>query len=411
MKNRILYILLLATSVLQAQQPTPAAERQAGYEQRLELLDKSTLGNLDFTNIGPTVMSGRVTDLAVNPEDPTEFYVAYASGGLWHTTNNGISFQPLFQEEAVMTIGDVDVHWPTRTIYLGSGEVNSSRSSYAGNGIYKSTDGGKSWTHLGLEETHHIGRVIVDPRSPDTLWVAALGHLYGPNTERGVYKSTNGGKSWTKTLFVNERSGAIDLVQDPRQPNELFAATWERNRSAWDFEESGEGSGLWHSKDGGESWEPFAAEGSGFPLGEGTGRIGIDLYYTEEGKRGFYVALDNYNRRPEEELEDEKLTTRQLKKMSAKEVIDQKDYVLTDFLRENGFPPELTLKKLRKDLVDTILTPTMLVEYLEDANRQLFDTPVIGLEVYRSTDEGKTWERTHEDYLDGVYNSYGYYFG
>ncbi len=121
------------------------------------------------------------------------FYVGYASGGLWETQDNGTTFTPLFDDQAVMTIGDIDVHWPSGKIYVGTGEVNSSRSSYAGNGVYSSSDGGKTWTHLGLDETHHIGRVLVDSRDPNTVWVAALGHLYGPNSERGVYRSTDGG--------------------------------------------------------------------------------------------------------------------------------------------------------------------------------------------------------------------------
>ncbi len=137
----------------------------------------SPLADVPFRNIGPTIMSGRVTDLEVNPKNTREFYVAYASGGVWHTSNNGQSFEPIFDKEAVHTIGDMAMNWETRTLWVGTGEVNSSRSSYAGNGIYRSGDNGKTWTYLGLEESHHIGRIVLHPSNPNIAWVAVLGHL------------------------------------------------------------------------------------------------------------------------------------------------------------------------------------------------------------------------------------------
>ncbi|MEM9930360.1 MAG: hypothetical protein AAF840_11115, partial [Bacteroidota bacterium] len=169
----LLPLLLYSLTPLLAQ--TTAQERLDAYEQRLSLQANSPAAGLEFVNIGPTIMSGRVADIAVDPEDPTHFYVGYASGGLWETKDNGITFTPLFDDQAVMTIGAIDVHWGSQTIYVGTGEVNSSRSSYAGNGIYRSRDGGKSWTHLGLDETHHIGQVVVDQQDPSVVWIAALG--------------------------------------------------------------------------------------------------------------------------------------------------------------------------------------------------------------------------------------------
>jgi len=167
MKNPLLLIAFLASFTLSAQTTpppyTPAEARLDGYQQRLALAQQSLTNGLEFRNVGPTVQSGRVVDLEVWKKNPTHFYVAYASGGLWKTEDNGTSFMPLFQNEAVMTIGDIAVDWDNNTIWLGSGESNSSRSSYAGAGIYKSTDGGKSWQHLGLAETHHIGRIQIHP--------------------------------------------------------------------------------------------------------------------------------------------------------------------------------------------------------------------------------------------------------
>ncbi len=155
---------------------------------------KSSYSNIKATNIGPTIMSGRVVDIDVNEKAPHEFYVAYASGGLWKTINNGASFDPLFEQEIVMTIGDFDVNWETGEIWLGTGEVNSSRSSYSGVGVFYSADWGETWTHKGLDDSHHIGRVIIDQENPNKIYVASLGHLYSTNSERGVFVSSDKGE-------------------------------------------------------------------------------------------------------------------------------------------------------------------------------------------------------------------------
>jgi hypothetical protein len=177
-------------------EPTSALVRYKSYQKKLEDLEKSPFKNIEFKNIGPTIMSGRAVDIDVSPFDPTIFYVAYASGGLWKTTNNGISFKPVFDNQIVMTIGDIAIDWKhNETIWIGTGESNSSRSSYSGFGIFKSTDQGKTFQHKGLDETHHIGRIIIHPDNPDVIWVAAVGHLYSPNEERGVFKSTDGGET------------------------------------------------------------------------------------------------------------------------------------------------------------------------------------------------------------------------
>ena len=184
--------------------PTTAADRLKSMEKKQELFKRSTLNNIKFRNIGPTVMSGRVSDIEANPNDPTEFYVAYSSGGLWYTHNNGLSFTPIFDSLDVLTIGDIAVNWKTGTIWVGTGEVNSSRSSYAGLGVYKSRDKGTTWQYAGLPESHHIGKIQLHPADDNTAWVAALGHLYSANKERGVYKTTDGGKTWRQTLYVDE---------------------------------------------------------------------------------------------------------------------------------------------------------------------------------------------------------------
>jgi hypothetical protein len=246
--------LLIFTSSFSQVQPTTAGERMQGLDQRRKLEAQSVLKEVPFRNIGPSIMSGRVADIEVNPEDPTEFYVAYASGGLWHTLNNGQSFTPIMDSLDLLFIGDIAVNWKPQKgmfskkvnpiIWVGTGEVNSSRSSYSGTGIYKSSDNGKNWEYLGLPESHHIGKIQLHADDPQTAWVAALGHLYSPNKERGVYKTIDGGKTWKQTLYVDDNTGCVELDINPENPKELYAAMWYRVRRAWKFEESGKTSGI-----------------------------------------------------------------------------------------------------------------------------------------------------------------------
>ena len=413
MKYLLAFNLCLFSLFLLAQDvpPTSASNRLEGVEQRKKSADQSLVQHIPFRNVGPSVFGGRIVDLDVNPLDPSIFYAAYASAGLWKTENNGTSFSPLFEQEGVLTIGDIAVNWEQNTIWVGTGENNSSRSSYSGLGIYKSQDGGKSWEHKGLAESHHIGRIILHPTNPDVLWVAVLGHLYSPNNERGVYKSIDGGETWTHTLFVNPNAGAVDLIIDPDDPQKLFAATWQRERRSWNFVEAGEGSGIYRSEDGGENWTLMTTQESAFPTGEGVGRIGLAMT-KKDGKNILLASLDNYNRRPTEEKDKKKeLTKDDLRTMDAATFakLDEKD--LSAFLKENRFPKKYDSETVFKMVKKGKIQPLALVEYLEDANSLLFDTPVIGAEVYRSNDEGKSWKKTHEGYLDDLFYSYGYYFG
>jgi hypothetical protein len=188
-----------------ASSPTNAELR---FSKNREILQKkSFIGGLTFENIGPVVMSGRVTDIEVNPDNHKEFFVAYASGGLWYTDDCGQTFKPLFQNEKVITIGDIAVDWAAGTIWVGTGENNSSRSSYAGNGVYKSEDKGATWIYCGLPDSQHISRIILHPTEKNTLWVAVLGHLYSENDERGVFKSLDGGRTWKKVLYISPKVG------------------------------------------------------------------------------------------------------------------------------------------------------------------------------------------------------------
>ena len=410
MKIQPLLLSFFSLALTFAQTPATGSSAVRDALQMQEKMKMSSLvGNLRLENIGPSVMSGRVVDIEANPAKPTEFFVAYASGGLWYTGNNGTSFEPVMDNSPTQNLGDIAVHWPSGTIYAGTGENNSSRSSYAGIGIYKSTDKGRSWTYSGLPDSHHIGRILIHPNRPEEVTVAVAGHLYSPNTERGVYKSSDGGKTWQQTLFIDENTGIIDLAASPDNPELLYAAAWERDRKAWNFNGSGTGSGIYKSTDGGDTWQQIAVEGSGFPTGEGVGRIGLAV--VDSGT--LYAILDNQFRRAKGEGEEdpEQLQKEDFKNMSAREFLELDNEKLNDFLKTNGFQEKYRADNVKQMVRSGNVKPEDLAAYLEDANSLLFDTPVIGAEVYRSDDGGKTWSKTHEGFLEDLYYSYGYYFG
>ena len=391
--------------------PTPASERLNGLAQRKLLQSQSLLKDINFRNIGPSVMSGRVVDVDVNPKDPTEFYVAYATGGLWHTTNNGQSFVPVFDHENVIGIGDIAVNWQDGEIWVGTGEANSSRSSYSGIGIYKSIDTGRTWQYLGLPETQHIGKIMLNPKNNNIAWIAATGHLYSPNKERGVYKTTDGGKTWKQTLYIDDNTGAIDMDMNPDNPDELYACMWHRERRAWNFTGSGSTSAIYKSTDGGETWKRITGKSTGFPQDEGTGRIGISVY--KSNPQVIYAILDNQNHRPDtatRKKDTSRYTRNDFKNISKEKFLALDDKKLDSFLIKNDFD-----KKYRdssaKELVRTDkIKPDALYDYFIDANSDLYNTPIIGCEIYRSDNGGLSWGKVNLKGL-GLYNTYGYYFG
>jgi photosystem II stability/assembly factor-like uncharacterized protein len=399
--------LLLVTIFTNGQvKPMPAEVRLKAVQQRQALESKSVLNSIQFRNIGPSIMSGRVVDVDANPADATEFYVAYASGGLWYTNNNGQSFTPVFDSADVITIGDFAVNWKTGTIWVGTGEVNSSRSSYAGIGVYRSRDKGKTWQYLGLPESHHIGKIQLHPTDDNTAWVAVLGHLYSPNRERGVYKTTDGGATWKQTLYVDDNTGAVDLDINPSNPNELYAATWFRTRSAWDFEESGKTSGIYKSTDGGNSWTLQTTTGSGFLSGNETGRIGIAVY--PKNPSIIYAVVDNPTARPDTAKRDTtKYLLKDFKDLTAEQFATLSEARLDTFFKYNDLR-RYTAKEVKNLVATGQLKPTAIYDVLY-ANTGFEGTPV-GAEIYRSDDGGKSWKKMNAKSLN-LYSTYGYYFG
>jgi len=238
-------LVLVLLTLSAAAEVTAPAEKEA-----------DPFGQLEWRNVGPVNMTGRVADVEGVPGDPNVVWVGSASGGVWKSTNGGLSFKPVFDDQPVASIGDLALA-PSNpdVVYVGSGESNTRNSVSFGNGVYKTTDGGLTWTHVGLTDTRHISRVAVHPSDPDTAWVAAVGHIFGPHEARGVYKTSDGGATWEKTLYVDERHGASDLDLDPTNPNVLFAGMWLFERKPWTFESGSENGGVYRSSDGGVTWK------------------------------------------------------------------------------------------------------------------------------------------------------------
>ena len=367
------------------------------------IAQNSLFNQVEAKNIGPTIMSGRVVDLAVNPKNPTEFYVAYATGGLWYTNNNGTSFSPVMDSAETVNCGSVTVDWNSGTIWVGTGEVNASRSSYAGVGVLKSSDKGKTWENLGLKDSHHISRIWVNPSNLNEIVVAAVGHLYTTNKERGIYKSTDGGKSWKQTLFVAEDTGIIDLAVSKTNPKIMFAASWQKDRKAWHFDGDGEKSGIYKSEDGGTSWKLITTKESGFPANEGVGRIGLAMF----SENVIYAVVDNQNKRPKTASKN-KLTT--MLSTPGADFMEISNKELNIALKESGFRDKYRAENIKNWVADNNMEPKEVLAVLSDANKALFETEVIGCEVYKSEDGGKSWNKTNQNYIDDMFYTYGYYF-
>jgi photosystem II stability/assembly factor-like uncharacterized protein len=283
---------------------TDPALRLKGFDQHQQMKQVSPFKDLKWQFLGPKNVSGRSIDIAVIAPKGKDYtiYVATASGGLWKTDNEATTWTPVFEQAPSTTVGDVTIAPSNPNIvWIGTGEANVFRSSQAGVGVYKSSDAGKTWQHMGLADTYTIPRILIHPNNPDIVYVAASGHEWTSNAERGVYKTTDGGKTWQKVLYVDEKTGAIDLVMDPSDPNTLYAATWQRVRLKWNDPRNFpgySGSGLYKTTDAGKSWKPI---NTGLPAPAFRGRIGVDVCLTKPTV--LYALVDNYEiaRQPTEE--------------------------------------------------------------------------------------------------------------
>lgn len=312
-------------------------------------LQPEHLAPFDYREIGPTRQSGRFVEISVPMQDTKTFYIATASGGLWKSENNGLTYDILFDNEEVFSIGAIEVAPSDPNIlYLGSGEANNSRSSYWGDGVYKSTDAGETWTNVGLPESQHIGRIRVHPTNPDVVYVAALGPLYTQTEERGLYKTTNGGDSWERILEYEvdgRQIGVVDIAMDPRDPDVLYATTFDKNRVPWSYDLGGPGSRVWKTTDGGDNWEMLT---NGLPMGM-LGRIGVDVAASNPDV--VYLTIENANK--------------------------------------EGMSDDERWEELRT----------------HQASRGM-----IGGEIYRSDDAGATWRKTNSD-DESIGGGPAYYYG
>src|SRR5688500_12444800 len=256
----------------------PEAQQGGAAAPPAPMINKSSdplLQSFRFRSIGPSSMGGRIDDVEVSESDPNIIYLGYAVGGVWKSENNAVTFEPVFDTYTTASIGDIAIHPRNPDIvYVGTGEPNNRQTSSFGDGIYKTTDGGKTFTHLGLKDSQTIARIVIDPKNPDTVYAAVLGHLFGPNPERGVYKTTDGGKTWNNVKFIDNDTGFTDIVLDPVNPNIVYAASYQRRRTACCFNGGGPGGGIWKSTDAGRTWNKLT--GGGLPPGT-YGRIALDV--------------------------------------------------------------------------------------------------------------------------------------
>ncbi len=387
-----------------------ASQREAAWQQHQKMAADSPYAGVEWRSIGPTAQGGRVVDVAAVPGQPYTFYVAYATGGVWKTTNDGNNFEPLSDSLPTTVTGAiaVDPQHPD-TLWVGSGEPNASRSSYGGMGLFRSNDGGKHFQRMGLSATDRIARIVVDPKDSNRIFVAVVGRLYSEGGDPGVYRSIDGGKSWSRVLKGDRpNTGAIDLVQDAGDPNVLYASLWEHTRRPWKFQESGAGSGIWKSTDGGATWQRI---GKGLPSGDHVGRIGLAIAASHP--QTVYATVDNWDVLPttDQDLGDRPLSARRIAHMGKDEFLRQDPDEVETFIRNSDLDVDVDAKSLLKMIRDGSLTMAQLYQRVQDPARSIIDTDIKGLEVYRSDDGGANWHRTHDQPLREVDYAYGYYFG
>lgn len=402
----VLAMTALTSSVI-AEIPSSYKNQKAAWDQHQSMRENTPYHGITWRNVGPIFQGGRAVDVIRPHDQPHVVYVGYASGGVWKSTNNGQTFKPVTDHLPSQIVGSLAIDPnDSNVLWLGTGENNSSRSSYGGMGIYQSKDGGETWAYKGLGSSDRIGRILVDHKDSNTIYVAALGKLYSKGGQRGLYRSSDGGDTWETLIEGKGYTGFIDVAQTP--DGVLIATAWDRSRKAWDFVEGGEGSAVYRSEDGGDSWDKVT---QGLPYGEHMGRLGITTSVSNPNV--VYLSLDNQTPLPESEWDmgDQAVTTKRLKNMSNDEFLSQAQKGIESWLRANSFPKEMTAESVIEQVKSGELTPQDLISQLADDNANLFNVDIRSLEVYRSDDAGKSFYRTHKEDIQGVVYSYGYYFG
>jgi len=287
-----LSVVLAGWSVVVVPRPCPAQTVDTATPSRSHSAD-DVLGDLRWRELGPAVFGGRITAIAAGEQATDTIYIGAASGGVWRSTDGGIRFKPIFDHVGPMSIGSLALCQSDPSIvWVGTGEPNNRQNSSWGGGVFKSTDAGDSWTSAALPDTHHIGPIAIDPRDCNVVYVAAVGHLWGPNEERGLYKTADGGKTWTRVLYIDRDTGVVDVKLDPQSPDTLYAAAHQRQRAAFGYNGGGPHSALYKSVDGGATWKKLV---NGLPYADGgdTGRIGIAIY--RKDPRIVYVEVEHAN--------------------------------------------------------------------------------------------------------------------
>lgn len=395
-------ILILFKSIYPA---TTVKERLDAFAIHQQMQNTSVFKNLKWRYVGPHSMAGRVTAIAVRNQNPNCIYAGTAAGGLWVTRNRGLNWKPIFNRESSIGIGDVAIsQQDEKLIWVGTGEANSSRSTYSGTGTFKSLDGGRTWQFMGLADTHHISRIVIDPKDNQTVYVSAMGHLYSSNPQRGVYKTNDGGKHWEQILFVDAETGIIDLQMHPRNPDILYAASWHRDRKAWNFIESGTTSAIYITTDGGKNWKKST---TGFPQNRYVGRIGLAI--APPNPSVIYALLDNQEPRPDKSISG--ITIELVQDMTVQDFLKLDVKKLQLFLDEQRAPKIYSANRVKDFVKSGLITPKSIARIFSDAQERRINPCVKGAEVYRSRDKGRTWEKMNHTFLENMYLTYGFYFG